>query len=197
MGEVAASGGYYISAGAKKIFAAKSTITGSIGVVSIIPEISGLVKKSMINVERVEKGRYSGMSSLTAKMTPGEVKKIRVSSLGIYDEFKNRVSLGRSIPLDKLESIAGGRIWLGEEGKENGLVDEIGGLETTIKTLGRDLKLEDYQVVEIIEKKGVYETVLGYRNIYSKVRSFVRTPMIEAARFRVKTPLLFMPYEFN
>ncbi|MCS5421623.1 MULTISPECIES: signal peptide peptidase SppA [Psychrilyobacter] len=197
MGGVAASGGYYISAGAKKIFATKSTITGSIGVVSIIPEISGLVKKSMINVERVEKGRYSGMNSLTAEMTPGEIEKIRRSSLGVYDEFKNRVSLGRNIPLDKLESVAGGRIWLGEEGVENGLVDEIGGLETTIKTLGRDLKLKDYQVVEIMEKKGMYETVLGYRDIYSKVRSFVRTPMIEAARFRIKTPLLFMPYEFN
>lgn len=197
MGGVAASGGYYISAGAKKIFATKSTITGSIGVVSIIPEISGLVKKSMVNIEKIEKGRYSGINSLTAKMTPGEIQKIRVSSLGVYDEFKNRVSLGRNIPLDKLESIAGGRIWLGEEGIENGLVDEIGGLETTIKTLGRDLKLTDYQVVEIIEKKGVYEIVQGYRDVYGKVKSFVEAPVIQAARFRVKIPLLFMPYEFN
>ncbi|MEI6857627.1 signal peptide peptidase SppA [Psychrilyobacter sp.] len=197
MGGVAASGGYYISAGAKKIFATKSTITGSIGVVSIIPEISGLVKKSMVNIEKIEKGRYSGINSLTAKMTPGEIKKIRVSSLGVYNEFKNRVSLGRNIPLDKLESIAGGRIWLGEEGIENGLVDEIGGLETTIKTLGRDLKLKDYQVVEIIEKKGVYEIVQGYRDVYGKVKSFVEAPVMQATRFRAKIPLLFMPYEFN
>ena len=197
MGGVAASGGYYISSGAKKIFATKSTITGSIGVVSIIPEISGLVEKTMINIERVEKGRYSGMNSLTAKMTPGEIEKVRVSSLGIYDEFKNRVSTGRDIPLDKLESIAGGRIWLGEEGVENGLVDEIGGLETTIKTLAGDLKLEDYQVVEITEKKGMYEIILGYKNIYSKVRSFVDAPTIEAVPFEAKKPLLLMPYEFN
>lgn len=197
MGGVAASGGYYISAGAKRIFATKSTITGSIGVVSIIPEISGLAKKSMVNIERIEKGKYSGMNSLITKMTPGEIQKIRVSSLGVYDEFKNRVSLGRNIPLDKLEDIAGGRIWLGEEGVENGLVDEIGGLETTIKTLGRDLKLEDYQVIEIIEKKGIYEIVERYRNLYGKVKSFVRAPMTHAARFRSKTPLLFMPYEFN
>lgn len=197
MGGVAASGGYYISSGAKRIFATKSTITGSIGVVSIIPEISGLIEKTMINIERVEKGRYSGINSLTAEMTSGEIEKIRVSSLGIYDEFKNRVSLGRSIPLDKLEGIAGGRIWLGEEGIENGLVDEIGGLETTIKTLALDLKLEDYQVVEITEKKGMYEIILGYKNIYSKVRSFVDAPMIEATRFEAKKPLLLMPYEFN
>ncbi|WP_037029167.1 signal peptide peptidase SppA [Psychrilyobacter atlanticus] len=197
MGGVAASGGYYISSGAKRIFATKSTITGSIGVVSIIPEISGLVEKTMINIERVEKGRYSGMNSLTAKMTPGESEKIRVSSLGIYDEFKNRVSTGRNIPLDKLEGIAGGRIWLGEEGIENGLVDEIGGLETTIKTLAADLKLADYQVIEITEKKGMYEIILGYKNIYSKVRSFVNAPMIESVRFEAKKPLLLMPYEFN
>ena len=197
MGGVAASGGYYISSGAKRIFATKSTITGSIGVVSIIPEISGLVEKTMINIERVEKGRYSGMNSLTAKMTPGEIEKIRVSSLGIYDEFKDRVSTGRNIPLDKLEDIAGGRIWLGEEGIENGLVDEIGGLETTIKTLAADLKLADYQVIEITEKKGMYEIILGYKNIYSKVRSFVNAPMIESTRFEAKKPLLLMPYEFN
>jgi len=197
MGGVAASGGYYISTGAKKIFATRSTITGSIGVVSIIPEISGLVKKTMVNIERIEKGRYSGMNSLTAKMTPGEVKKVRISSLGVYNEFKNRVSLGRKIPLDKLEKIAGGRIWLGEEGVENGLVDEIGGLQTTIKTLATDLKLGDYQVVEITEKKRMYEMILKYKNIYSKVKNFIGTPMIEATRFEVKKPLLLMPYEFN
>ena len=197
MGGVAASGGYYISSGAKKIFATRSTITGSIGVVSIIPEISGLIEKTMINIERVEKGRYSGMNSLTAKMTRGEIEKIKRSSLGIYDEFKSRVSVGRNIPLNKLENIAGGRIWLGEEGLENGLIDEIGGLEAAIKDLAADLKLEDYQVVEIMEKKGMYEIVLGYKNIYSKVRSFLEVPMIETAQFEAKKPLLLMPYEFN
>jgi len=197
MGGVAASGGYYISSGAKRIFATKSTITGSIGVVSVIPEISGLIEKTMINIEKVEKGKYSGMNSLTTKMTSGEFEKIRLSSLGIYDEFKDRVSSGRNIPLDKLENIAGGRIWLGEEGVENGLIDEIGGLETTIKTLASDLKLEDYQVVEITEKKGMYEIILGYKNIYTKVRSFVNALMIETTRFEAKKPLLLMPYEFN
>ncbi|MGB6128295.1 MAG: S49 family peptidase, partial [Psychrilyobacter sp.] len=173
------------------------TITGSIGVVSVIPEISGLIEKTMVNIEKVEKGKYSGMNSLTTKMTSGEFEKIRVSSLGIYDEFKERVSSGRDIPLDKLENIAGGRIWLGEEGVENRLVDEIGGLETTIKTLASDLKLEDYQVIEITEKKGMYETLLGYKNIYSKVESFIKAPMIETTRFEAKKPLLLMPYEFN
>ena len=198
MGGVAASGGYYISAGATKIFATKSTITGSIGVVSVIPEISGLIKKSMVNIEKIEKGRYSGINSLTTNMTPGEIKKIKISSLGVYDEFKNRVSLGRHISLDKLENIAGGRIWLGEEGVENGLVDEIGGLETTIKTLGKDLKLEDYQVVEIIEKKGIYEIMQKYKGLYGQIKSFIKAPiMIQSTRFKLKTPLLFMPYELN
>jgi len=197
MGGVAASGGYYISAGAEKIFATKSTITGSIGVVSIIPEISGFMEKTMINIEKIEKGRYSGMNSLTTEMTQGEIKKVRVSSLGVYDEFKNRVSLGRGISLDQLENIAGGRIWLGEEGVQNGLVDEIGGLEATIKGLAIDLKLKDYQVIEVIEKKGMYELMLRYKNIYSKVRSFIDTPMIETKRFEAKKPLLLMPYEFN
>jgi protease-4 len=165
--------------------------------VSIIPEISGLIKKSMVNIEKIEKGRYSGINSLTTNMTPGEIKKIKISSLGVYDEFKNRVSLGRHISLDKLENIAGGRIWLGEEGVENGLVDEIGGLETTIKTLGEDLKLKDYQVVEIIEKKGVYEIMKKYKGLYGQLKSFIKAPMTQSTRFKLKTPLLLMPYELN
>ena len=197
MGEVAASGGYYISSGVKQIFATKSTITGSIGVVSIIPEISGLIEKTMVNIERVEKGKYSGMNSLTRKMTPGEFEKIRVSSLGVYDEFKDRVSKGRAISLDKLEDIAGGRIWLGEEGLKNGLVDKIGGLEFTIKTLGMDLKLEEYQVVEITEKKSIYETVLRYKSVYAKVRGFIKAPIVESIPFQEKVPLLLFPYELN
>ena len=197
MGSLAASGGYYISSGADKIFATKSTITGSIGVVSVIPNISELVKKSKINIEKVQKGKFSGMYSPTSQMTDEEFEKIRISSKYVYDEFKNRVSTGRKIDLESLEKIAGGRIWLGEEAKKNKLVDEIGGLETTIQTLASNLNLEDYQIVEITEKKNIYDTILGYQGIYNKIESFVSSPIEESINFKIKEPLLLMPYEFN
>ncbi len=197
MGAVAASGGYYISSGADKIFATKSTITGSIGVVSVIPNISELMKKSKINIEKVQKGKFSGMYSLTSPMTDEEFEKIRASSKQIYGEFKDRVSTGRKIDLESLEKIAGGRIWLGEEAKKNKLVDEIGGLETTIQTLALNLELKDYQVVEITEKKNIYDTILDYQGVYNKIESFVNSPIEESINFKVKEPLLLMPYEFN
>jgi protease-4 len=197
MGSVAASGGYYISSGADKIFATKSTITGSIGVVSIIPDITELVSKTKINVEKIEKGKYSGIYSVNSKMTEDEYEKIKKSSLGVYDDFKDRVSNGRKIPLNELEEISGGRIWLGEEAVKNRLVDEIGGLEDTIKAMGEKLKLTDYQVVEIVEKKSVYEEILGYKNVYSRIESFIKSPTEEITEFKVKTPLLLLPYDFN
>jgi protease-4 len=197
MGGVAASGGYYISAGTNKIFATKSTLTGSIGVVSIIPNASELIKKSKVNIEKVQKGKFSGMYSLTSPMTDEEFNKIRTSSNNVYMEFKDRVSTGRDINLEKLETIAGGRVWLGEEAKKNRLVDEIGTLEDTIKALGLHLKLKNYQVVEILEKKSIYDTILGYKGFYLKIKSFIQSPLEESVKFKIKEPLLLMPYEFN
>jgi len=197
MGAVAASGGYYISSGADKIFATKSTITGSIGVVSIIPDISELVKKSKVNIEKVQRGKFANITSLTKPMTDEEYEKIRNSSYEIYTEFKDRVSKGRAIKLDELEKIAGGRIWLGEEGVENKLVDNIGGLNDTIEALASKLELDDYQVVEIAEKKNIYETILGYKGVYTKVEKFLNSPIKESTELEIKKPLLLMPYDFN
>ena len=137
------------------------------------------------------------MTSLTNPMTGEEYEKIRSSSYEIYNEFKHRVSEGRSIKLDELEKIAGGRVWLGEEGVKNGLVDNIGGLNDTIEALASKLKLDDYQVIEISEKKTIYETILVYKGVYTKVEKFLNSPIKESTKFEIKTPLLLMPYDFN
>lgn len=205
MGGVAASGGYYISAGADKIFATESTITGSIGVVSLIPNISELTKNLKVNVETLEKGKFSGIGSLTTEMTSEEILKIRDSSKGIYDEFKERVSKGRNISLDDLEKIAGGRIWLGEEGINNKLVDEIGGLEDTIDSLANKLKLNKYEVVEISEEKNMIEELIGIKSSYKKVQiklenlleAPIKTTLKSTSEYEIRTPLVLMPYDFN
>lgn len=150
IGNVAASGGYYISTAAKKIFADKNSITGSIGVVSLIPNVKELTNKIGINMNDISYGKYSDLYSLTAPMTPERQEKIYNSNLKVYKEFLNKVAYGRNLPLEEVEKIAQGKVWLGDEAIKIGLIDSIGGINATIKTLATDLNINDnYSVTEI------------------------------------------------
>lgn len=155
VGNMAASGGYYISSAGKKIFANKESIVGSIGVVSLIPNFEKLSEKVGINFEEVSKGKYSDLYSLTAPMTEEKKEKIYNENLNVYKEFLNVVSTNRKIPLNELETIAQGKIWLGTEGVNNHLVDNIGGINDTIDALAKDLKLERYCVIEVAYKEKI------------------------------------------
>jgi len=172
MGSVAASGGYYISATAEKIFAEKSTITGSIGVVSMIPNINELNKKLGINYETISKGKFSNLDFFNKeKITDEEISLIRNTMKLTYDEFKNRVSNGRNIDMEKLETIAQGKVWTGEQALEIGLVDEIGGLEKSILAMQKKLSIEDNntQVITFPREKSFMEKVyqLNLNEIFS------------------------------
>lgn len=150
IGSVAASGGYYISSAANKIFAEKESITGSIGVVSLIPNFKNLTDKIGVNLEEVSLGKYSDLYSLTIPMSNKNREKIYQSNLKVYDEFLKKVSSGRNLSLDKVKEIAQGKVWTGEEALKNGLVDSIGGINFTIKTLANDLNIsKNYEVIEI------------------------------------------------
>ena len=161
IGGIAASGGYYISADAKKIFADKGSLTGSIGVVSLIPNIKELVEKIDINIEELKKGEYADIYSLTNEVTKDKLDKIYASNLKVYDEFLNVVSEGRDLNREYVHSIAQGKVWLGEEALELKLVDEIGGIEDTISNLAKDLNLTHYDIIEISES-------LDYNSILKK-----------------------------
>ena len=161
IGGIAASGGYYISADAKKIFADKGSLTGSIGVVSLIPNVKELVEKIDINIEELKKGEYADIYSLTNEVTKDKLDKIYASNLKVYDEFLNVVSEGRDLNREYVHSIAQGKVWLGEEALELKLVDEIGGIEDTISNLAKDLNLTHYDVIEISES-------LDYNSILKK-----------------------------
>ncbi|MEG2696836.1 MAG: signal peptide peptidase SppA [Cetobacterium sp.] len=176
IGSVAASGGYYISTAATKIFANKDSITGSIGVVSLIPNFKKLSEKVGVNFEEVSLGKFSDLYSLTADMTPEKKEKIYKSNLKVYNEFLNKVAYGRNLPLSEVEKIAQGKIWLGEEAINIGLVNSIGGIDTTIKTLATDLNIKDnYSIVEVPYEenlKSMFEsnflpiqTLLNFRDI--------------------------------
>ncbi len=171
MGSVAASGGYYISASAEQIFAEKSTITGSIGVVSMIPNINGLNKKLGINYETINKGKFSNLDFVNKEeVTEEEISLIRNTMKLTYGEFKERVSQGRNMDLTKLEAIAQGKVWTGEQGLEIGLVDKIGGLEEVILAMEDRLDIDSkFQIVTFPREKTFMEKVhfLNLKNIFS------------------------------
>lgn len=153
MGGVAASGGYFISAAGDKIYADKESITGSIGVVTIIPNASKLLKKIGINYDQITNNKYDTSMGIYRKLSPEMKNKIYNSSIGSYNEFLSKMSVSRKMKISDVEKIAGGRVWLGSEAKEIGLVDEIGGLEKTISDLALKLGINDYKVVETIKQE--------------------------------------------
>ena len=133
MSDVAASGGYYIATGANKIVAQPSTITGSIGVVGGKPVVKGFYDWIGITNEYVLRGTNAGMFRESEKFTDTERKKFEEFLHGTYDDFITKVGKGRGKDKTYIDSIGQGRVWTGRQGKENGLVDEYGGLDRAIE----------------------------------------------------------------
>lgn len=163
IGNVAASGGYYIASIGNKIFADKNSITGSIGVVSVLPKLIGTYNKLGINIDGVQKGKYVDILSSNHEMTEEERELYRNSMLEVYNEFKNDVLVKRTnLNQDSLEAIAQGQIWLGTEALKNGLIDQIGGLYDTIDALQKELKLDhNYNIINIYSVQK-YDSLLDH-----------------------------------
>lgn len=191
IGGVAASGGYYIAANGNKIFAEKESITGSIGVVSLIPNFNEMMKKIDVNVESVKKGEYSDLFSLTKNFTAEDEEKIYGSSVKVYNEFLDVVAQGRGLDRNYVHTIAQGKVWLGEEGKELGLVDEIGGLEDTISSLAKELNLQNYSCVEIVESESINSVIKGYIPFKT---FFMEISSISYEKELYFKPIYFFPY---
>ncbi len=133
MGDVAASGGYYIAMGADKIIATPGTVTGSIGVVGGKLAIRGLYKKIGITTETIERGRNSGLFSSSGPFTDSQREVVRSMMEDVYDQFTSKAAEGRKMPVDELRKLAGGRVYTGRQALANGLVDELGTLHEAIQ----------------------------------------------------------------
>jgi len=131
MGNVAASGGYYVSAPAAHVVARGSTVTGSIGVITIRPAADRLYKRAGVNPVGLERGERAGLMDLSRRPTEDEILVLRHQIGLVYDEFKDRVSHGRNLP--ELDAIAGGRVWSGAEALDLGLVDGVGGFREAFR----------------------------------------------------------------
>ncbi|KAA2218506.1 signal peptide peptidase SppA [Maribacter flavus] len=157
MGNVAASGGYYIAAGADKIFAEPTTITGSIGVFGTIPNIEGLAKDIGINAEQVGTNKNSVEYSLFEPMGETFRNQVQESIEDTYETFLSRVSNGRNISMAQADSIAQGRVWSGVDAQRLGLVDELGTLEDAIAAAAGMAEIESYGIRKYPKYKSGFE----------------------------------------
>ncbi len=154
MGGTAASGGYYISTQADKIVALNTTMTGSIGVISQLINIEGLLEKLGIQIETFKGGKYKDMYSGFREMTPEEKEIMQGMIDDYYEQFIDVVAEGRGLSREEVRNLATGQIYTGTEAKELGLVDELGGLDTAIN-LAAELAGIETVIVEYYQPPGL------------------------------------------
>ncbi|MDO1513529.1 signal peptide peptidase SppA [Maribacter confluentis] len=157
MGNVAASGGYYIAAGADRIFAEPTTITGSIGVFGTIPNLTELAGDIGINAEQVGTNANAIDYSLFEPMKESFKNRVQESIEDTYQTFLERVSQGRNLTMAQVDSVAQGRVWSGTEAVEVGLVDELGNLDDAIKAAAEIAGLESYGIRKFPKYKSGFE----------------------------------------
>ena len=161
MGDVAASGGYYIACAADKIIAMPNTITGSIGVFGVIPNMQKFFNNKLgITFDGVKTNSYADMMTVARPLREGELEIIEETVTEIYDDFITKVAEGRGLSPLKIEEVAKGRVWTGTDALENGLVDQLGGLTDAIEEARILAELEDFEVKNYPEEKDPFEELM-------------------------------------
>ncbi len=149
MGDYAASGGYYISAAADKIYAQPNTLTGSIGVFGVLFSMEELLQEKMgLNVDGYNTHAYSDMGNATRRLTADEKNIIQHSVERVYDTFITHVAEGRGMTKSAVDAIGQGRVWAGADALNIGLVDELGGIDEAIAEAAKRANLEDFSIRE-------------------------------------------------
>ncbi|MBC3792089.1 signal peptide peptidase SppA [Spirosoma utsteinense] len=167
MSDYAASGGYYMLMGCNKIVAQPNTITGSIGVFSLLFNTENFFKDKLgVTYDRVKTNTNSDYPAVTHEMTPFQKQALQRRTEQIYAEFTGKAAAGRKLPIDSLRAIAGGRVWTGTQGKAIGLVDQLGGLDDAIKLAAQSAKLKtgDYKLKYQPRKKEFFEQLMSSFN---------------------------------
>jgi protease IV len=161
-GDVAASGGYYIACGADSIFASPNTITGSIGVFGIIPNMESFFKNKLgITFDGVKTAPYADAGGVYRPLTEAEQKLVQNSVNRIYLQFIQRVAQGRKKDIAFIDSIAQGRVWSGQDALRIGLVDRMGNLQDAINSAARLAKIDSYDLKEYPESESWLSEILG------------------------------------
>ena len=203
MGNIAASGGYYLSTVADKVFANNFTITGSIGVFAMVPNITEFSKRIGINAEQVETNKNSIFYTPFEKPTKKFRSNVKENIENIYEMFKKRVSDGRNISMDEVETLAQGRVWSGEQALKNGLVNEEGDIKSAINAaaeladLGNDFNITSYPKIEP-EINDILSVMIPFN---SSMSDFLKISdldlIIQSITNKEKNPIIFTSQPFN
>lgn len=168
MGDYAASGGYYISCGADRIFADHNTLTGSIGVFGMIPDFSGLVTdKFGITFSSVQSGPNANFPDIMKHMPDNQLAALQNSVNQIYDTFTGHVATGRHMDVDSVKAIAEGRVWIGASALELGLVDELGSLRDCVVAIADEVGISPDKFVAYpeVERDAMYVLMRQFQNV--------------------------------
>ncbi len=162
MGDVAASGGYYISCAADRIFAQPNTITGSIGVFGVLPNFGKLLEHKIgITTDTVNTNKYSDIASGLRAVTPAERDFVQASVERVYEVFTSKVAQGRNISQASVDSMGQGRVWSGSDALKLNLVDELGGLSEAVAYAAEKAGLKDYRITELPKLKGPFDGIFN------------------------------------
>lgn len=161
MGNVAASGGYYISCAADVIVAQPNTITGSIGVFGLIPNMKKLFNDKLgINIDTVNTNKHADYGTAFRAVDKNEAEVIQAEVENVYNTFIGRVAEGRRLAVAQVDSVGQGRVWSGVDAKNIGLVDELGGIEKAITIAAKKAKLLEYRTVELPHQKDFLDELM-------------------------------------
>ncbi|WP_343302738.1 signal peptide peptidase SppA [Chitinophaga niabensis] len=161
MGDYAASGGYYISCMADSIFAEPTTLTGSIGVFAILPNMQAFFNNKLgITFDAVKTGEYADLGTTSRPLTEKEKLMVQRSVDTIYATFKHRVTEGRKLDATVVDSIAQGRVWTGIQAREMGLVDRLGGIDDAVNCAARMANVAEVKIVSFPKQKDPYQQLL-------------------------------------
>jgi len=164
MSDVAASGGYYLAMTGDPIVAEPGTLTGSIGIVYGKLNLKGFYDKLGINKEVIARGKFSGLDSDYGSYTPEERQRVRQLMDNFYQDFVKKVATARKMAPEDVDKIAQGRVWTGEQAKENGLIDEVGGFPRALELVKQKAKIpltESVELVEFPKRKSLFALIIS------------------------------------
>jgi len=205
MGNVAGSGGYYISCAADTIIAEAGTITGSIGVIAMKPNLQGLHKKIRYNTSTFKRGEHADAYSLSRPFTDEEMEILKQAIEEFYGDFVGKVAEGRGMEKASVDSIGEGRVWTGQQGKDRGLVDLIGGMDLAFEVVRAQLGEAEGAALDLQffpEHRGFFANMaqglaqMGHKPLPEAVTKTLE-PLYMIAVFNEGEPLLLMPYEIE
>ena len=180
MGGMAASGGYYISSGANWIVAEPTTLTGSIGIFGMFPDFSGLLTQKLgVKFDEVKTNKFSAFGTMARPFNEEEMNYLNKYIERGYDLFRSRVAQGRKMKVEEVETIAQGRVWLGQDAFKNKLVDELGGLDKAVAKAAQLAKLKEYHTAAYPSKSSLFEQFANKLNGDSYIDNQMRMTLGE------------------